>query len=580
MITKYTSERNVLILIALLKAHNIKKIVVSPGTTNISLVASIQQDPYFELYSSVDERSAAYIACGLAAESGEPVALSCTQATASRNYLSGLTEAFYRKLPVLALTPTQHIGRIGQNIPQVIDRTQSLNDIAKISVQLPLVNSAEDEWAATVLINNALLELNRNGGGPVHINYVTTYSNDFSVEHLPRFCKIERIKHFSKFPSMIKGKVIVFIAQHSVFDDNLLQAISQFCLCNNAVVVCDQTSNYRGKYRVLGSLINAQQIDSPIKYADLLIHIGNVSGATALVGSLLPKEVWRVNPDGVIRDTFKKLHYVFEMEEVDFFRAYTTDKIGDDSLLKECREDERRIRSKIPELPFSNIWIASQTAAKLPENSVLHLGILNSLRSWNFFETPESVRVYCNTGGFGIDGCFSTLLGASLANSDKLYFGVMGDLAFFYDMNALGNRHLGKNIRLMIINNGVGTEFKNYNHRAALWGDDANEYMAAAGHFGNKSKELIKNYAENLGCKYISASSKEEYLAVLDEWLNPEISDKSIVFEVFTSDSDESNALRKMNTIEVSVKGGAKIIVRKLLGEKGVKFIKKLLGRV
>ena len=71
----YTNERSQQIVIALLKAHGIRKVVASPGTTNITLVASMQQDPYFEMYSSVDERSAAYIACGLAAESGEPVVL-------------------------------------------------------------------------------------------------------------------------------------------------------------------------------------------------------------------------------------------------------------------------------------------------------------------------------------------------------------------------------------------------------------------------------------------------------------------------------------------------------------------------
>ena len=68
----YTSERSVQILISLLKQHGIKKVVASPGTTNITLVASLQQDDWFNMYSSVDERSAAYIACGMAAESGEP----------------------------------------------------------------------------------------------------------------------------------------------------------------------------------------------------------------------------------------------------------------------------------------------------------------------------------------------------------------------------------------------------------------------------------------------------------------------------------------------------------------------------
>ena len=128
----YTAERNVQIILYLLKQYGIRKVVASPGTTNITLVASMQQDPFFEMYSAADERSAAYIACGLAEESREPVALSCTGATASRNYISGLTEAYYRKLPVLAITSTQLTGRIGHNIPQVIDRSVSMNDITSI----------------------------------------------------------------------------------------------------------------------------------------------------------------------------------------------------------------------------------------------------------------------------------------------------------------------------------------------------------------------------------------------------------------------------------------------------------------
>ena len=93
----YTDERNAQILISLMKKNGIKKVVASPGATNICFVASLQYDPYFEIYSAADERSAAYIACGLAAESGETVALSCTGATSSRNYMPALTEAYYRK---------------------------------------------------------------------------------------------------------------------------------------------------------------------------------------------------------------------------------------------------------------------------------------------------------------------------------------------------------------------------------------------------------------------------------------------------------------------------------------------------
>ena len=90
-----TDERNAQILIQVLKAHGIKKVIASPGTTNACLVSSMQSDPFFEIYSAPEERSGAYMACGMAAESGEPVVLSCTGATASRN----INRGFLQKAP-------------------------------------------------------------------------------------------------------------------------------------------------------------------------------------------------------------------------------------------------------------------------------------------------------------------------------------------------------------------------------------------------------------------------------------------------------------------------------------------------
>ena len=159
----YTDEQNIQILISLLKAHNIRRIIASPGTTNMSFVGSIQKDSFFEIYSCVDERSACYMACGMAAESGEPVVLSCTGATASRNYMPGLTEAFYSKLPVLAVTAAPHHGILGNNMPQIIDRTQQLKDIVKLSVQVPSINCEDDKFHCVVAINKAILELKHNG---------------------------------------------------------------------------------------------------------------------------------------------------------------------------------------------------------------------------------------------------------------------------------------------------------------------------------------------------------------------------------------------------------------------------------
>lgn len=189
---KYTNERNVQIVIALLKAHGIHRVIASPGTTNMTFVVSIENDPWFQIWSSVDERSAAYLACGMAAETGEPVAISCTGATASRNYMPGLTEAYYRKLPVLAITSTRGNHKIGHLIDQQIDRRTIPNDIAMESVTIPMVKDSEDERYCEIEANKAMLALTLNGGGPAHINMYTRYSKDFNVKELPHANAIYR----------------------------------------------------------------------------------------------------------------------------------------------------------------------------------------------------------------------------------------------------------------------------------------------------------------------------------------------------------------------------------------------------
>ena len=579
----YSNERSVQILISLLKAHNVRKVVASPGTTNLSFVASMMYDAWFEIYSSVDERSAAYMACGLAAESGEPVVLSCTGATASRNYISAMTEAYYRKLPILAVTSTQDAMRVGHLIPQVIDRSVQIADTYILSEHINISDNENRAWDANVRINRALLELKHRGGGPVHLNFTTQYSRDYSVKELPQERVIHRVTYFDQMPIMPSGKVAIFVGAHFSFTSQQEIAIDSFCAANDAVVLCDHTSGYYGTYRVQMALVNKQYSSYDVSNIDLLIHIGEVSGDYEGLG-VKPKQVWRVNEDGCIRDYWRKLTYVFEMPEDIFFEKYTPQKyeIKDDFLVR-CRKIYDNIKIQIPELPFSNTWIAQQTAHRIPSNSIVHLGILNTLRNWNFFEFSSNVKSSCNTGGFGIDGIVSTLIGASLANKDQLHYLVVGDLAFFYDMNVVGNRHVSSNVRILLINNGKGTEFRNYNHPGAAFGEDADAYIAAGGHYGNKSPYLVKHYAEDLGFEYLAASSKEEFLVNLDRFTDSNLTDKPMIFEVFTNHEDESKALKMMSYIDVDVRGvlKSKLVgaARSVVGESGVNTIKNILKR-
>ncbi len=578
----YTVERNIQMLIYLMKAHNVKRIIASPGSCNVTFVASLMSDSFFEIYSAPDERSAAYMACGLAAETGEPVALSCTGATASRNYIPGLTEAYYRKLPVLAVTSTQHKGQIGQYVPQVIDRTQPLNDIVNLSVQIPIIHDETDEWSINVALNRALLELRHRGGGPVHIDLTTSYPFypiDFSAMELPPTRAIYRIEQGQEMPEIKASKIGIFVGNHAPMSSELIQEIDVFCQTYNAVVLCDHTSNYTGKFGISASLVTSQDMYSaPCRKMDILLHIGQVSGAYMAFN---PNEIWRINPDGEIRDTYRKLKYVFEMQEVGFFRYYNskTASATKETYYQEWKTEYDNLFSKLGELPFSNIWVASKTLHRLPPNCYLHLGILNSLRAWNFFPLRSDIKGFSNTGGFGIDGISSSLVGASLANRDKPHYEVIGDLAFFYDLNVLGNRHVSPNVRILLINNGRGTEFRNYTHFASKFGEDTDYYIAAGGHYGKQSKELVKHYAEDLGFEYMSASSKDEYLNHLDVFCSDKIGDKPIIFEVFTNPAEESEALHTIRNLEISAERKAKQIVKNVIGDKGVQTIKKILNK-
>lgn len=579
---QYTDEKHVQILLVVLKENGIKKVIASPGTTNITFVRSLQNDPYFEVYSAVDERSAAYMACGLASESGEPVILSCTGATASRNYLPGLTEAYYRKLPILAVTSTQEISKVGHHIAQVIDRSTTPKDAVKHSVQLSLIKDDNDWWDTEVKVNNAILELKRNGGGPVHINMTTSYNRSFKTYELPDVRIIKRITGYDIFPELPAGKIAILIGSHAKMSLEQVNSIDQFCEANNAVVFCDHTSVYKGNYRVLHSLSSSQRLsDMDIMRPDLLIHIGEITGDYS-ANKIIGNQVWRVNIDGELRDTFGKLKYIFEMPEEAFFKYYSKEgrnKKDNKGYFETCKSYLTDLNQSIPDLPFSNIWIAKKSHEQIPENSTIHFAILNSLRSWNFFELPKSVESSSNVGGFGIDGCLSSLIGASFAKDDKLYFAIIGDLSFFYDMNSIGNRNVGSNIRILLVNNGTGTEFRNFNHFGAQFGESADEFIAAGGHFGNKSKSLIKNYSESLGFEYLVASNKNEFEQNYEKFFSSELSDKPIVFEVFTNAEDESKALEMITSISISTKAKTKETIKSVIGANNISIIKKLLKK-
>ncbi|MDA8944041.1 thiamine pyrophosphate-binding protein [Porticoccaceae bacterium] len=589
----YTNEEHILILLSLLKAHNVRHIVVSPGSTNIPISGSVQNDSYFIVHSCVDERSAAYIAIGLSEKLGEPVALSCTGATASRNYLPGLTEAFYRKIPIVAITGYNGSRVNGHLVPQNIDRSILPKDVAQVSVELPCIKNDDDRWFCSVQINKALIELRKNGCGPVHINFASQYTGQFDVKSLPSVRDVAYFQKIEDIPKTSLKKIAVFIGSHKIFSKEEVTAIGEFSLKHGIPILTDSTSNYFGYGAIKGSLVsgNFGLLNENWKAAkpELVIHLGEVSGDYYTSRVLQEaKEVWRLTNDGIMRDTGRKLRYLLDITTENFFSRMKFDEAED--LLSTWVKLDSHLRDLINNLPFSNVWMAQQLSQRLDKELHLYFAILNSLRSWNFF-LFDCLSVSSNVGGFGIDGCLSTAIGGALGDPTNMHLLVIGDLAFFYDMNSLANRHLPPNLRIILINNGCGVEFNNKTHIASKLDFSADELISAGGHFNSSENgssvisppavrlknSIVSSYCKNLGFEYKSALKKNDFLECLEDFLIQ--SDRPKLIECFTDVESESNALEYMLNLDRSGKEKIYKTVKDYVPSKLLNKAKKVVKR-
>ena len=303
---RYTTSPTVQVVLALLKAHGVRTIVASPGTTNSAVTASVQTDPDFNVISVVDERSAGYVAVGVAAATGEPVALTCTGATASINYLSALTEAYYRKLPLVALTSMDGRETVGNLVAQSVDRSVVPNDVARISVKLPVLREGDSTREAALLVNKALLELRRAGGGPVHIDLAGAHGgHTFTARALPDIPVVRRFttaqllhdddgggddganrRAIPPAAELLGKRVAVSVTSRQPFTGAEAAAVERFAEAFDAPIIVDRTSGYTGPLAVHGSLLArawpAAEARARGLMPEVIVHIGQVGGSDEL----------------------------------------------------------------------------------------------------------------------------------------------------------------------------------------------------------------------------------------------------------------------------------------------------------
>lgn len=581
----YSKIKNVQIIVSLLKQHNIKHIVLSAGTRHVPIAHSVENDDFFVTYSVVDERSAGYYALGLSKQLGEPVALACTSSTATCNYTPAIAEAYYQKVPLLFLTGDRDPYCLDQLEDQMINQVDMYRNFCKKCVSLPVVETEKDVWYCQRLVNEAILELNHHGCGPVQINFPINQSindiADASVPELPLYNKIERFELTTpeeKWAAKVdelkkKSRILVVVGSRTPASSELKESIDLFANRYNCVIATEKLSNlwcenaldtYLVAESITGAVLRKMEIDLVIFFG------GNYLSRLKVMLKGLKNEFssWIINDDGAIMDQYQNLTSVFECPPEDFFRYFAnnnptgvnnrelyggfTQLINNiknidvatlpDLVNKQAIGDAKFKKLPVPEgdelIPsnyLSSFLAMNALSKRIPENSLLHLSILNSTRITQMFSLKKNVQVYSNLGTDGIDGSMSTFLGQSKIEEDRPCYLVIGDLSFFYDMNSVGIRNIGKNVHILLVNNGGGAEF--YFSMGPKLLPNIDMHISAA--HNHKAKEWVE--ANNF--EYYSATNADELNAVIDKFAAND-HDRPAILEIFTNKENDVKILK------------------------------------
>lgn len=539
----YSNKKNVLQLAALLREYGIDHVVVSPGSRNAPIIQTLTQHPAFRCFTVVDERSAAFFALGLIQNLQRPVAVCCTSGTALLNFGSAVAEAFYQQLPLLVISADRPAAWIGQMDGQTLPQPGVFNSLARKSVSLPEPITAEDEWYCNRLINEALLELTHHGSGPVQINVpLSEPLFEFTAEELP---KARAIRYSGGYPKSLdnieqlrtqwgqSNKRMVIIGQ-LLPGEKVKKVVEKLAREWNCVVLAEHTANVSSNATIenFDQIIYALPPERWDEFTpDLLITFGGHVVSKRVKKFLRQQHLamhWHLSPDGSVPDLFQSLTDVIEMDEHFFSLLGSPEKVQPADFSSLWREESEKLKSKNKEftatMPFSDLQVLKMLFPLLPEKAALQLGNSSTVRNAQLFELNPQIPVFCNRGTSGIDGSMSTAVGYAAIYPD-LTFLVIGDLSFFYDVNALWNKHVSKNLRILLVNNGGGEIFH------LLPG--LNKAEALDDHIAYRHNTGAREWAEAMGMVYLSVENEAELKENIVTFVG-DTSDRPILMETKT----------------------------------------------
>ena len=558
-------------VVTLCKTHNVKHIVISPGSRNAPLTIGFTHDDFFNCYSIVDERCAAFFAMGIAQQIQEPVAVVCTSGSALLNYYPAIAEAYYSHIPLVVLSADRPKHLIdngdGQTIKQKnvygehvlysanlkLDLKDEENSIAEN--ELPIFKSLENKLERFLGLQKDIQTYNESEihealttanlkSGPVHINIpfdeplydmvdaLTINPKPFKIQTIVDAVDDSEIESLLDVWQSAKRKMIlVGVLQPNSIEEKWIQKIADD---DSILVFTETTSNlhhpdfFPGIDKIIAPLdddgFKALQPDVLLTFGGLIVS----KKIKAFLRSYKPKHHWHV---GLTRanDTFFCLDKHIKLRPNTFFSAFLPKvELHNNSTYKSTwlsvRQNRRnKQEAYIETLPFSDFTVFNSVLKNLPEQSQLQLGNSSAIRYTQIFYIHNSISVFCNRGTSGIDGSTSTAIGAAVASVQRTTF-ITGDLSFFYDSNALWNNYIPKTFRIILINNEGGGIFR------ILPGHKDTENFDY--YFETKHHLTAKQLCEMYGFDYVTAKDENQLEAQLNAFYN--VSEKPKLLEIFT----------------------------------------------
>ena len=547
-------------LVDILAKKGVKNALISPGSRNAPLTIALVRHPDITTKSISDERSAAFIALGMAQNLDQPVALCCTSGSAAYNYAPAIAEAFFQEVPLIVLTADRPKEWIHQHDGQTIYQTDIFGKHVKQSFEIGADYTHPDAiWHIERTINHAVNLANTEPCGPVHINIplrepfypaeneeVTFNSHSRVIEllkteqNLSKEVWADLMNQFQGFDKILiaGGQQELNVDLSKILDD--LQAEFQI------VCVGDSISNLG--FEAISKHDIFLKPENENLSPELLITFGKSfisKGLKTFLRKNKALEHWHLQMGDHLIDTFQSLTKVIPMQPLDFFKKLYEDldfeqfKNGDeDERNGEFQQDwfaeerrakiytERFFQGTIHQEKFNEFYCIKYLMDSLPSDCQLHLANSMSVRYANYVgvEPTKNIEIFANRGTSGIDGCVSTAVGQALS-TDKLVFLLVGDVAFFYDRNALWNQYLPNNLRIILLNNHGGSIFRMIDGPSKL--PELNDY------FETVQSQNAERTAADAGLTYLNVKTMEDLEKYSVDFLSNQ--GKSKIMEIETN---------------------------------------------